>query len=344
MPDPPGEFELIEALRERARAAGVPAGSSRLVLGSGDDAAVVAAGGAEVTSVDMLVDGVHFDLDLTPPRSVGHKALASALSDLAAMGAQAGEAYVQLGLPAEVDAELCLELADGLAAVAARDGVAIAGGDVSRAPALILALTVVGHLDAPEDAVSRAGALEGDAVAVTGELGGAAAGLAALRDPAVGARLDPAVLAALRRRQEEPEPRLAAGAALAACGATAMIDVSDGLGADAGHIAAASGVAIAIDLAAVPVQAGVEEVAAAAGADALDLAAAGGEDYELVATVPAGRLAEARDTVAATGVELTEIGAAGAGAGVELTDPAGRTRAAAGFDQLAPQRARGARS
>jgi len=338
MPEQPGEFELIAALRERARRAGAPE-PSRLVVGSGDDATVATGGPAVVTSVDSVVEGVHFERPPFPPRAIGHKALAAALSDIAAMGARPGEAYVQLLLPDDLDVDACLELADGLAAVAARHGVAIAGGDVSRAPVLALAITVVGYLDRPEDAVRRAGAAPGDLVVVTGELGGAAAGLLALRDADAVAELDPAVVDRLRRRQLEPEPRLAAGGALAAAGATAMIDLSDGLGADAAHLAGASGVRIAIDVDGLPVEIGVADLAAAVGADPLDLAAGGGEDYELLATLPPARVEEARSAVEAADTALSGIGRVDEGTGVELTDARGASRSPAGYDQLAGRRA-----
>ena len=260
-----GEFELIAALRERIAQAGADGGSPALVLGSGDDASITVPGGATATSVDALVEGVHFRIPPFEARQVGHKALAAALSDLAAMGAEPGEAYVQLGIPDERGDPELLGLADGLAALAGRLGVAIAGGDVTRAPALLVAVTVVGHAESADRLVRRSGARPGDLLAVTGELGGAAAGLALLERPELAEGLDEALAAALRARQLEPEPRLAAGRALAEAGATAMIDISDGLGADAGHLAAAGGVGLEIDLSRLPVQAGVAELAAASG-------------------------------------------------------------------------------
>jgi thiamine-monophosphate kinase len=340
-----GEFELIAAIRERVARAGAPERSPGLVVGSGDDAAVTERDGAAITSVDALVEGVHFEAPPFALRQVGSKALAVGLSDLAAMGATPAEAYVQLGVPeGRGDAEL-LELADGLAAIAAEHNVAIAGGDVTRAPVLLLAVTVVGVAPSAADLVTRAGARPGDVVAVTGELGGAAAGLLLLQRPGLGEGLDPAVATALRERQLEPTPLLAAGRALAQAGATALIDVSDGLGADAGHLAAASGVAVEIDLDRVPVQAGVEEAARGAGVDPVDLAVGGGEDYELVATIPPERLADARDLLKAVGVELTAIGAVGGGDGVTLSDHRGRgARRPSGFDQLRARPARGAPS
>ncbi len=314
-----GEFELLAKIRER-----LPAGGERLRVGSGDDAAVSVPGGATATSVDALVEGVHFERGRASLAQIGHKALATALSDLAAMGAEPGEAYVVLGLPADLDQGGCLELLDGIAALAERTGTALAGGDLSRAGELFLALTVVGHAPAPADLVSRAGARPGDVLVATGELGGAAAGLL------------PGAGAGLLARQLEPQPRLGAGRALAASGARAMIDLSDGLGGDARHLAAASGVGLRIEAAALPLAGGVEEVAAAAGRDPLALAVSGGEDYELLAALPAERLADAQRAVGAAeaGLALTEIGVAVDGEGVEIRRPGGEPLEAAGYDQL----------
>ena len=297
-----------------------------------------------MVSVDAVVDGVHFDRASFGAREIGHKALAVALSDLAAMGAAPGEAYIQLLLPTDFDPASCLELADGIGALAGRYEVAIAGGDVTRAPVLALAVTVVGYVDRPADAVLRSGAAPGDVLVVTGELGGAAAGLRLLEGATATAAIAPAIAEGLRRRQLAPEPRLAEGRALAAAGASAMIDVSDGLGSDAVHLAAASGVRLEIDLERLPIQAGVDDVASASDGEALDLAAGGGEDYELLAALPAARLAEARRRVTAEGGMLTEIGAVAAGSGVRLTDRKGQARSPAGYDQLAAPRAPGGRA
>lgn len=331
-----GEFELIEALRER-----LPAEAARLVVGSGDDAAVTVPGGATATSVDALVEGVHFRLATQGfgLEDVGAKALATALSDLAAMGAAAGEAYVVLGVPPELGEPELLRLADGLAEVAAATGTAIAGGDVSRSPVLSLAVTVVGHAPRPELLVTRAGASPGDLLVLTGELGGAAAGLLLLERPELAGAVAAETGERLRHRQLRPTPRLRAGAALAAAGATAMIDLSDGLAGDAGHVAARSQAALRIEAAAIPLAKGLAEVAAAAGRDPLELAVSGGEDYELLAAIPAQRLTEAATRIGeAAETSLTPIGEVGAGEGAEIRLPGGGTLRTAGFDQLAPPR------
>ena len=155
---------------------------------------------------------------MVPAPSIGRKALAAALSDLAAMGSEPGEAYVALGIPEDFDEAACLELYDGIAAMAADTGTAVLGGDLTRAPVLMLAVTVVGHAASPETVVGRDGASPGEAVAVTGELGGAAAGLLLLERPELRRSLDGGVADALVRRQLEPGPRIAAGSALASAG------------------------------------------------------------------------------------------------------------------------------
>ena len=333
------EFDLIARLVEMVDEARRQRSSTRraeVAIPSGDDAAVTVPKGATATSVDSLVDGVHFRRQTAPLRSVGRKALAVALSDLAAMGAVPGEAYVQLGVPDDLDQAGCLELGEGLAEVAAEHDVAVLGGDVTRAPVLWVAITVVGHADSAEQLVRRGGAAPGDLLAVTGELGGAAAGLLMLERPELASVVEAEVADDLRRRQLEPRPRIAAGRALAAAGASAMIDLSDGLGGDAGHLAAASGVRLAIELERLPLQAGVREVAAAAGVDAHDLATGRGEDYELLAALPAERARQASAEVAATGSALTPIGAVEEGHGVLLQAADGAEHEPVGFDQLRP--------
>jgi len=320
-------------MRERLAAGGARAHSGEVIVASGDDAAVVAARGATATSVDMIVEGVHFEAPPFELREVGRKALAVALSDLAAMGAAPGEAYVQLGAPAErTDAEV-LELAEGVGEVAAAHSVVVAGGDLSRAPVLIVAVTVVGTAPSPDALVRRSGALPGDVVAVTGELGGAAAGLLASRRPELAGGIDAAVAAGLRSRQVDPRPRIEAGLALASAGARAMIDLSDGLAGDARHVSDAARVAIEIDSEAVPIAAGVAEIAAAAGVGTLDLALAGGEDYELLVALPADAVETARTAVAETGIALTVIGRVAAGDGVRISGTDGAVTTPSAFDQ-----------
>jgi thiamine-monophosphate kinase len=301
----------------------------------GDDAAVSVPEGATATSVDALVDGVHFRRSQATLPQIGHKALATALSDLAAMGAEPGEAYVTLGVPPDLGEEGCLELLDGLLRLARATGTSLVGGDVTRSAELFLATTVVGHAPAPERLVTRSGARPGDALVLTGEIGGAAAGLLTLEYPEAAVVAPVEAAERLRIRQLEPQPRLAAGRALAKAGATAMIDLSDGLGGDATHLADASGVGLRIDPAAAPLADGLEQIAAATGNGLWSLALSGGEDYELLATLPPERFEEATAAVdEAEGIGLTRIGEALAGEGVEIRPRGGERVKPEGFDQL----------
>jgi thiamine-monophosphate kinase len=318
------EFDLIAAIAER-----LPEAGPRVRVPSGDDAAVVETQPASAVTVDAIVDGVHFELGPFSPEAVGRKALAAGLSDLAAMGADPGEAYVVVGAPADATDELLLGIADGLAETAGREGVSIAGGDLVGAPALFVSVTAVGY-EGDTALVTRSGARPGDVVVVTGELGGAAAALELLGSDAAAA-LPAEVRGPLLARQLDPRPLFAAGLALASSGATAMIDLSDGLGADAGHVASGSGCRLEIDLDRVPVAAGVEAVAGGEGA-ALELAVSGGEDYELLATLPPERLETAHRAVADGGAALAEIGYAVEGSGVALKLPGGGELEPRGFD------------
>ena len=314
------ELELIRAIERTLGARG-----SRVVLGPGDDAAFVRADGALVTSVDLVAEGVHFEWSTHDAGDVGHKALASALSDVAAMGAEPGEAYVGLALPPDVSAERVAALVEAMEALAAATNVVIAGGDVVSARALVVSVTVTGWARSPGDIVLRSGARPGHLVGVTGRLGGSAAGLLLLGGAQ--AELEPDVREALLRRHRRPSPRLEAGRALAAAGVTAMLDVSDGVATDAAHLAARSGARVEVELACLPLADGAAEVARAVGRDPVELAATGGEDYELLFTAPEG----ARAAVEAA-ADVTWLGRVRAGAGAALLGPGGEPVALEGYE------------
>ena len=279
---PGGEFDAVRAWLARWGSA---------AHGIGDDAAVldVPAGSKLVASTDTSVEDVHFKRAWLSAEEIGWRATTAALSDLAAMGADSLGVLVGIAVPPRWRDELAA-LGDGIAAAARAAGAPIIGGDTTGGELLTLAITVLGTARAP---LTRAGAQPGDRVYVTGRLGGPRAALRAL---ALGGTPTPSC----RARFAHPSARLAEGRWLAAHGAHAAIDVSDGLAADLRHIAAASGVHISLDVGAVPALAGVD------GEDAL----AGGEEYELVVTGPPIDTALFERTF---GVPLTAIGAVRAG-------------------------------
>ncbi|MGX7824867.1 thiamine-phosphate kinase [Actinokineospora sp. 24-640] len=268
-----GEFALIRRITD-GRAKG-----QATLLGPGDDAAVVAApDGRVVACTDVLVEGVHFRFDWSPPDQVGRKAAAVNLADIAAMGAVPTALLVGIACPSRTPASVIDGLSSGLAAEAARARIGVVGGDMARAESLVISVTALGSLEGRAP-VTRGGALPGDIVAVAGKLGWSAAGLAVLGR---GFRSPVTVVGAHR----VPQPPYAAGPAAALAGATSMIDTSDGLLADLAHIAEAANVGIDLSGELIPVDQRLIEVASALGADARHWALTGGEDHALVATFP----------------------------------------------------------
>lgn len=311
------EFDLIRAFTR-----GAPVSGEGVVLGIGDDAAVLAPPPGEwlVATVDAVVEGVHFDAAF-PPGDVGWKALAVNLSDLAAMGARPLWALCALALPAGADPRRIALVGRGLSRCARSHGVVLAGGNVTRAGALSLTVTAIGAV-ARGRALTRGGARPGDVLLVSGTLGDAALGLerGAPREAL--------------RRQRRPQPRQALGRALAGI-ASAAVDLSDGLLQDLGHVSAASGCAAEVELGRLPLSRAYR--AATEGRDdPWALAVAGGEDYELCAAIPPRRWARAVAAARAAGTPLTAVGEFVAGRGVRALTPAGaRYRPSrAGHDHL----------
>jgi thiamine-monophosphate kinase len=316
VPRPLGEFELIERL---ARV--LPLEGEGVILGLGDDAAVVAPPRGEelVLTVDEVVEHVHFDRRFTPG-DVGWKALAVNLSDLAAMGARPLWALVALAFPRDEPAARILGVARGIAACARRHGLAVLGGNVSRAPALSLSITAVGAVR-PGRHLTRSGARPGDLLLGSGTFGDAALGIL------------PGAAPALARRQRRPAPRLALGRAMASI-ATAAIDVSDGLAQDLGHLAEASRVGAVVETWRIPTSPAYRRRVAGL-ADPLAAALSGGEDYELLLAVPPRRLGRAMSAARRVGVPLAVMGRFERGRGVRLLGPDGRLRPVpSGHDHL----------
>ncbi|MEA2642275.1 MAG: thiamine-monophosphate kinase [Chloroflexota bacterium] len=292
-----GEFGLIERLTATLGAAP----GAQLVLGIGDDAAAwtPTPGTLTVATTDALVEGVHFDLATTGWRDLGWKALAQNVSDVAAMGCAPRYALVALGLegdPAVADVEA---LYAGMDACARAYGCAIIGGDVVRAPCVMISITLLGEsvpiaTGKSRPLLERGAARPGDQLAVTGPLGGSAAGLRVLSRDGATADADDSLVVAHRR----PQPRVGAGQALVEAGVRCALDVSDGLVADVGHICERSGVDAEIEAARIPLFA---EAQTRFPADALAMALAGGEDFELVCAASPEALARASRLLAARG-------------------------------------------
>jgi thiamine-monophosphate kinase len=291
-----GEFGLIRRLT-----ADLPR-TDVTILGPGDDAAVMAApDGRVVATVDLLIEGRHFRRDWSSAEDVGHKAAARSFADVAAMGAVPTALLVGFGAPPELEVGWADGLMNGLRDEAGSVGAAIIGGDLTAAEQITIAVTALGDLQG-RPPLTLAGARDGDVVAVAGRLGWAAAGFAVLSR---GFRSPVQVVAAHRR----PEPPYDAGPAAHALGATSLTDVSDGLIADLGHVAAASGVRIDLrtDLIEAPVK--LREVGAALNADPMVWLLTGGDDYAMAATFPAGT---------DLGPDWSIVGSVSAGEGVRV--------------------------
>ncbi|HEU0164233.1 MAG TPA: thiamine-phosphate kinase [Thermomicrobiales bacterium] len=298
-----GEFELIERLRaaipESVRTTG------QVSTGIGDDAAIwmPTPGLASVITTDTLVEGVHFRLDWTGWISLGFKALAVNLSYIAAMGAIPRLATVSLGLRGTERVANLVALYQGIGRLAETHGVALVGGDIVHDPDHVtISVTAIGEVE-PERVLRRSGALAGDLICVSGSIGASAAGFEILRDPVPYIGL--ATTGLLKAAHERPNPRVALGRLLGEIGATAAMDLSDGLLGDLPKILAASGVAATIDSRSLPVAPAVKALFPDLW---IDLALRGGEDYELLFTIPPGLFPALAARVEEIGATVTAIG------------------------------------
>ncbi|MGQ9498235.1 MAG: thiamine-phosphate kinase [Desulfotomaculales bacterium] len=313
-----GEWGLLAELLP-----GLPAGPE-VVLGAGDDAAILRGDGCWLLlTTDLLVEDVHFSLAYTGYDDLGYRALAVNVSDIAAMGGRPTAAVVGLGLPPGTEVDDVRALYGGLREAAGTYGVSLVGGDTVASPrALTVSVALLGEVE-PGRALLRSHARPGDIICVTGELGAAAAGLAVLQK-----RLScpPEVAAPLTRAHLRPAARVGAGRVLAAShGVGAVIDLSDGLVTDLGHICRAGGVGCAVEVAKVPVAPAARDLAAVTGEDPLTWALAGGEDYELLFTVRARAADEVAARLEAVGEKVNRIGViTAAEEGARLVYPDGR--------------------
>lgn len=302
-----GEFGLID------RIAGRVSRKSGVRTGIGDDAAVVELSSGCITLVtsDMLVEGVHFDLALCDPHTLGRKSLAVNLSDIAAMGGRPRHFLLSFALPESLSVEFFDGFVKGLLDLADEFDVALVGGDTCASrDGLVISVTVMGE-QLPGRIINRHGAQPGDLIFVTGNLGDSALGLRLLRN---GERMGPVVMKHL-----DPSPRVREGLELAEAGIpTAMIDVSDGLLADLGHILDLSGVGARVDLAKVPLSDSFIERQAAFEGDPFLLPLAGGEDYELLFTAPSTKMEAAGVLLGRLGTRLSVIGEVTAGGGMQV--------------------------
>lgn len=300
------EDELVRAIRK------VLSGEAPGVLVSvGDDAAVVEPGEHQlVLTSDMLVEGVHFDLMSVSAHDLGHKSITASASDIAAMGGSPRYGLVSLALPATVEAPWVMELYGGIREAADEYGMAVVGGDTTRGEQHVVSVAAVGTV-ARGKAVTRSGARPGDHLVVTGTLGAAAGGLRLAGEPphevrvALGSDWGRELVQAYLR----PVARVGEGETLAQSGATAMIDISDGLALDLSRMCAESDVGATLRLADVPVPQALEELSRVLGIDPLEQALHGGEDYELLACLPPDAVAPAQEQIRDRfGTTLTPIG------------------------------------
>lgn len=328
-----GENHIVARFRALASGSLNP----NVIVGPGDDAAVLSADGDRLLllACDMMVEGVHFRLDWARPRQIGWKALAQNISDIAAMGGAPFAAVASIAAPGDLPEEAAAGIAEGLVAAAARYGASFVGGDLVGSPGpVVVDVAITGWVD-KDKLLLRRGASPGDAVLVTGSLGAAGAGLAALERDFSDA--GSSLLAEAFRAHHEPEPRLNEAQAIAATRlATAMMDLSDGLADDLPRLCQQSGVGARLRASAIPIAPACSFVADSLGLSDLRLALSGGEDYELLLACPPGSVDTLSAAVQACGNQLTVIGEITDEEGVSLLDAEGREHPLGhGFDHFA---------
>lgn len=314
-----GEFGLIHLIQEiikQSSTASDPAWQ-RLLIGSGDDAAAwQEEGGVVLATTDTLIQGVHFEPDIIAWDELGWKALAVNLSDIAAMGGTPRYAMVSLSCPGDMQTDDVATLVRGMSVLASRFGVALVGGNVASAPLLDITVALYGSAS-DRTIMTRSAALVGDLIAVTGNVGGSAGGLAMLKR---GLSLDEVTRGELRRCHFNPVPRVAEGAILASHGITTAIDISDGLVADLEHVCEASNVGATVELDRVPVHRLVREHFP----DHMELALYGGEDYELLFAGTQASVDRVRDSVACPVTVIGSIGRSEPRTRVRIVDSQGK--------------------
>lgn len=298
-----GEFGLIARLERRFARLG-----AGIVRGIGDDTAAlqVTPGRLLLATTDAAIEGVHFRRETTTPRLLGRRALAVNLSDVAGMGGIPRWGLVSMGLPGATALDFVLEIADGLAEEADLYEMVLVGGNLARSPErILLDITLLGEVE-PDLVRYRSGAHVGERILVTGTLGDSAGGLAVLSGQAPADFLGRDLLT---ERHRLPTPRIAAGRIIALSrAATAMMDLSDGLASDLGHLCAESRVGAVIDAPRVPISPALRELGRLTGQNPLEWAIRGGEDYELLLTAPLERVSGLATALKEIGVPLTDVG------------------------------------
>lgn len=323
-----GEFGLIHRIRGRVRP------GSGVIQGIGDDCAMtqITPGWTSLSTVDMLIEGIHFDRSYTPPYLLGRKSLSVNVSDIAACGGVPRHVLLGIALPPGIDTPFIDQFMDGFLAVCDEEGVTLIGGDTcSSRGGVVISVTLLGE-QRPERVVRRAGARPCDLIVVSGSIGDSAVGLQLLRQ---GER-DPAHPCIARHL--DPTPRTRLGLILAGeCRVSAMIDISDGLLADLGHILTSSGVGARLDTRAIPLSPLARSEAIRIGIDPLVPPLTGGEDYELLFTLPPSEERSLEPISRELSLPLTVIGSIQEGEGITLTDgdtPISPPRLAAGYDHF----------